>query len=520
MVSNEQNSRLPSLWESLDANGGEAEASEFSSFLSSLGEPRLIVVGVGGRGCHWVSQLASGSPHEVELVAADTDLTDLHNSLAHRKVLLGEQVAGGQGCGGELLIGKAAAMESSEELRSLCQKVEVMVIACAPGGGTGSGAAPVLAGIAHQEGLTTIAVVPAQPPRDASAERCAADGVARLRDEADILLSIADPWPQQQSEEAERRGSHPVVAVLRHLQPRLGEESPLLAAIRQEAAGQKLTGHVAVSEGFNVGDLQAALHKGLRAGEECRFSGPARHLFCHIEGEAHQAAAAAAELAEQPRKRVMAGVEVSVTFRPDEHAGNRLSLIACVMEPAAAEASQAEAVAEEVSPPEPEPWFDVRQPQFALACEELLAPEATEPEAAAAPLEDFLRRLRSAIDGVLRDQGGSSFAELAHLCQEADLPAPLRQEVVAEILKTLGALADRWSEGTHSLAPQERALLGRVPSLVASLCLGAETAVVPARTLAAELGGLLHNDEGTDASLEEAPSELFAEGSALDLLAV
>lgn len=520
MVSKEQNGQEASLWESLDAHDGQVDASEFGSFLSYLEEPRLMVVGVGGRGCHWVSQLASGSPHEVELVAADTDLTDLHNSLAHRKLLLGEQVAGGQGCGGELLIGKAAAMESSEQVRSLCQGVEVMVIACAPGGGTGSGAAPVLAAIAREKGVTTIAVVPAQPPRDSTAERGAAEGVARLREEANVLWCIADRWTQQQGEEAGKSNNHPLVAVLRHLQPRLGEESPLLAALRQVAAGQKLFGHVAVSEGLDLGELHSALDVGLPAKEVDGLSGRGKYLLCHIEGDAHQAAPAAAELAEHARTRVAADVEVAVTFRPDERMGNRLSLVVCLMEPIAGEMSQAQPISEEASPAEQEPRFDVREPEFALACAEFMATDAMEPESTPVPPEDFLSRLRRAIDGVLRDQGSNSFAELAHLCQEVDRPASFRQEVVDDILTTLGALAERWSEGTPSLVPEEKALLGRVPSIVASLCLGAETAVVPARTLAAELGELLDNYASAHASPEEAPSELFAEGSVLELLAV
>ncbi|MBC7186950.1 MAG: hypothetical protein H5U38_07955 [Calditrichaeota bacterium] len=520
MISIEQNGQEASLWESLDADGGQTDASEFSSFLSYLEEPRLMVVGVGGRGCHWVSQLASGSPHEVELVAADTDLTDLHNSLAHRKLLLGEQVAGGQGCDGEPLIGKAAAMESSDQLRSLCQGVEVMVIACAPGGGTGSGAAPVLAGIAREMGVTTVAVVPAQPPRDSNVKRCAAEGVARLREEANVLLCIGDPSTQRQGEEVGKLDSHPLVAVLRHLQPRLGEESPLLAALRQAAAGKKLVGHVAVSDGLDFGNLRAALDAGLPAKEDHCLSGPGKYLLCHIEGEAHRAARAAAELAEHARKREAADVEVTVTFRPDEHMGDRFSLVVCLMEPLATEAPEAEPIAEEASPTEPESWFDVREPQFAVACAELMASETMEPELTPTPPEDFVRRLRRAIDGVLRGQGSSSFGELTHLCQEVDRPAPLQQEVVDEILKALGALAERWSEGTPALLPEERALLARVPSILASLCIGAEIVAVPARTLAAELGELLDNYASAQASLEETPSELFADGSALELLAV
>lgn len=521
MAACEDKGLLSPLWESLEERS-EEKAAKDGSFLSYLDEPRLLIAGVGGCGCRWISQLAADNSQGVELAVVDTDINQLHNSLAHHKLLLGEQVAGGRGTSGEALIGKAAAMESSQELRALFRGVNVVILTYAPGGGTGSGAAPVIAELARQEETFVVAMVPAE----ASELRAEAEGVgslARIREAADVLLCLGAWSPLEPDGASARQQEALVSCMVRGMLPLRGEDSPLLLRLHELAAGKKLVGQAVGVTFRTVEELQAHAEEivSLLAGGLRPNRGAL--LFLHVEGAAEQAAQMEAALTGQVRGRLVGGVDLVVTHRQAQTSGGEVSFIACHAVIAEGEERGSPGRGDAECPQTTDPnqtvtLFTVREPRFFLAYRELGEEAWLRHSLAGMGGQDFVRRLRDVIDGVIREEPGAHFLELVALCQEGARPPWLHTETVEAVLGPLCRLAERCLDGRHLLSRQEKVVVGRVPAIVAALSLGMEAAAAPARALAAELAELLATESDSPALVEDAPLGLFSDGSAADML--
>jgi len=124
-------------------------------------EPRcsIMVLGIGGAGNNTISRLVENGLCEAECVAINTDLRDLNSVNVARKVLIGEKVTRGLSAGGNPEIGRAAAEESRPYIENLLQNVDVVFIAVGLGGGTGTGAAPIVADVARRKGAVVVGVV-------------------------------------------------------------------------------------------------------------------------------------------------------------------------------------------------------------------------------------------------------------------------------------------------------------------------------------------------------------------------
>lgn len=152
---------------------------------------KIKVVGIGGSGSNAVSRMMKSQIQGVDLVAINADLQDLNNAQAHIKIEIGKKLTKGLGAGMNPRIGELAAKESKEEIREVLKDSDIIFIACGFGGGTGTGAAPVIAEIAKGEGALTIAVI-TKPfsfegiPR----RRIAEDGLDRLRNKVDSLMVV------------------------------------------------------------------------------------------------------------------------------------------------------------------------------------------------------------------------------------------------------------------------------------------------------------------------------------------
>src|SRR4030081_2217513 len=123
------------------------------------GNAKIKVVGVGGAGGNAVNRMISSKLRGVEFVAVNTDLQALGNSEAHVKLNIGKKLTRGLGSGGAPVRGAEAAEESRQELTDLLKDCDMVFITAGMGGGTGTGAAPVVAEIAKQAGALTIGVV-------------------------------------------------------------------------------------------------------------------------------------------------------------------------------------------------------------------------------------------------------------------------------------------------------------------------------------------------------------------------
>ena len=122
-------------------------------------KPRLTVIGVGGAGCNAVNNMIAAGLQGVEFVVANTDAQSLAASSAEHRIQLGANLTEGLGAGSRPEIGEAAAEEAIEEIRTHIAGAHMVFIAAGMGGGTGTGAATVIARTAREAGVLTVGVV-------------------------------------------------------------------------------------------------------------------------------------------------------------------------------------------------------------------------------------------------------------------------------------------------------------------------------------------------------------------------
>jgi len=120
---------------------------------------KIKVIGVGGSGGSAINRMIRSRIKGVEFIAANTDVQALHNSQAQKKIQLGKSITRGLGAGMNADVGKQSAEESQNELRETLNGADMVFVTCGLGGGTGSGASPVIADIARDCGALTVAVV-------------------------------------------------------------------------------------------------------------------------------------------------------------------------------------------------------------------------------------------------------------------------------------------------------------------------------------------------------------------------
>lgn len=153
---------------------------------------RLIVMGVGGGGGNAVNRMIQSNVQNVEFVSANTDAQWLkHNALAPIRLQLGSQLTKGLGAGGDPEKGRMAALESEQELSNIIIGADMVFITAGMGGGTGTGAAPVVAKIAREKGILTVGVV-TRPFEFEGKQRAqqAEHGIKNLREYTDTLVII------------------------------------------------------------------------------------------------------------------------------------------------------------------------------------------------------------------------------------------------------------------------------------------------------------------------------------------
>jgi cell division protein FtsZ len=169
-----------------------------------LGEARIKVIGVGGAGGNAVNNMIIAHNNGVEFITANTDLQALNATLAPTKIQLGAQLTKGLGAGANPDIGRRAAEEDHEHMRSLLSGADMIFITAGMGGGTGSGAAPVIASVAKELGCLTVAVV--TKPFDFEGKKRkmqAEEGLRLLRANVDTLITI----PNQRLLQVVERGT-------------------------------------------------------------------------------------------------------------------------------------------------------------------------------------------------------------------------------------------------------------------------------------------------------------------------
>ncbi len=152
---------------------------------------RIRVVGCGGSGGNAVNHMVNSKVKGVEFIAVNTDAQDLHRSLAKRKIHIGRNLTKGLGAGMNPELGKRAAEETRQEIQEALQGSDMVFITCGLGGGTGTGAAPVVAKIAKEVGALTVAIVTRPFTFEGLQRREIAErGLADLKREVDAFIVI------------------------------------------------------------------------------------------------------------------------------------------------------------------------------------------------------------------------------------------------------------------------------------------------------------------------------------------
>ena len=153
----------------------------------------IKVIGVGGSGCNAVDRMVESGVQGIDFISINTDNQALARSKASIRIQIGEKVTRGLGCGADPSIGEKAAEESKDEIASAIKNTDMLFITAGMGGGTGTGAAPVVAQIAQELGILTVAVVTRPfgfegPRRGANAER----GIREMEKYVDSLIVVAN----------------------------------------------------------------------------------------------------------------------------------------------------------------------------------------------------------------------------------------------------------------------------------------------------------------------------------------
>ena len=169
--------------------------SDFKLGYSMDDEPfaAIKVIGVGGGGCNAVDRMIESSVQGIDFISINTDHQALARSKAQLTIQIGEKITRGLGCGADPTVGEKAAEESKDEIAQAIRGTDMLFITAGMGGGTGTGAAPVVAQIARELGILTVAVVTRPfrfegPRRAMNAER----GIREIEKYVDSLIVVAN----------------------------------------------------------------------------------------------------------------------------------------------------------------------------------------------------------------------------------------------------------------------------------------------------------------------------------------
>ncbi len=165
---------------------------EFSVIDERAASPTVIkVIGAGGGGSNAVNRMIAAGIENVEFIAANTDLQALNSSNAPKKLGIGTKLTGGLGAGGKPEVGEKAAMEDSDAIANVLKGADMVFVTAGMGGGTGTGAAPVIARIAKEQGALTVGVVTKPFNFEGKLKMAlATEGIQKLHKEVDTLIII------------------------------------------------------------------------------------------------------------------------------------------------------------------------------------------------------------------------------------------------------------------------------------------------------------------------------------------
>ncbi len=163
----------------------------FDDHEHTVNGANIKVIGIGGGGGNAVNQMIESGIEGVQFLVVNTDLQALKNSRASIKIQIGEKLTRGLGAGGDPEVGKKSALEDTEKIIEAIEGADMVFITAGLGGGTGTGAAPIIASLATELEALTVAVVTRPFPFEGKRrQRQAEQGLAELRDCVDTIITI------------------------------------------------------------------------------------------------------------------------------------------------------------------------------------------------------------------------------------------------------------------------------------------------------------------------------------------
>ncbi|MDD5557662.1 MAG: cell division protein FtsZ [bacterium] len=154
---------------------------------------RIRVLGIGGAGSNAVDQMLKGGVEQIDYVAVNTDMQALRRSSAPRKIHIGERVTNGLGAGGDPEVGRRAAMDSVAELEEAVAGCDMLFVVAGFGGGTGTGASPVVARLARERGVLTVCIATTPFEFEGRKRRAqAAEGIERMEEFVDTVIAVSN----------------------------------------------------------------------------------------------------------------------------------------------------------------------------------------------------------------------------------------------------------------------------------------------------------------------------------------
>ncbi len=152
---------------------------------------KLKVVGIGGGGCNAINNMVEAGLQGVEFIAVNTDIQSLNANKASVKIQIGTKLTRGLGAGANPEVGRQAALEDAEQIAEVLKGADMVFITCGLGGGTGTGASPVVAEVSKELGALTVAVVTKPFGFEGKMRNFQADdGLVKLKDQVDTLITI------------------------------------------------------------------------------------------------------------------------------------------------------------------------------------------------------------------------------------------------------------------------------------------------------------------------------------------
>jgi len=173
-----------------DAERIDWDAKVSEEFDIQMHKARIMVIGCGGAGCNTISRLTDLGASGSDIIALNTDAKHLSITKAHKKLLIGKDTTKGFGAGGYPQVGEKAAIEQRTQIKQLMEGADLVFVTAGMGGGTGTGAAPVVAEVAKSLGAIVVGAVTMPFKMEGTRIQKAEDGLSKLRQVTDTVVVI------------------------------------------------------------------------------------------------------------------------------------------------------------------------------------------------------------------------------------------------------------------------------------------------------------------------------------------